>query len=50
MLLCTMAGIVERIGKGKRKEKIAHVVAFAGPGHAVHANDLHFFGESAVSP
>jgi hypothetical protein len=27
MLLCTMAGIVERI----RKERIAHDVAFAGP-------------------
>lgn len=33
MLLCTMAGIVERIKK--EKEKFAHDVAFAGPGHAL---------------
>jgi len=48
MLLCTMAGIVERIRKEKR-EKIAHDVALAGSAHADRQMLLHFFGESAVS-
>lgn len=53
MLLCTMAGIVERIRKRKEKRekrKIAHDVAFAGPSLACMQMLSHFFGESAVSP